>query len=62
MKRGTPEMRAFALLGLAGLKDRASTAEIAAIAKSREAEQDSLPLSSILPRDEHGHAVIPEEV
>ena len=38
VKRGTPEMRAFALLGLASQKDRASIAEMATIAKSRDAD------------------------
>src|SRR5262249_33425117 len=38
VKRGTPEMRAFALLGLAQLKDKSATSEMAAIVKSRDAD------------------------
>ncbi len=33
-KKGTPEMRAVAMLGLAQLKDRSSTAQVAAVAKA----------------------------
>ena len=33
-KKGTPEMRAVAMLGLAQHKDRASTADVAAVAKA----------------------------
>jgi len=36
-KKGTPEMRAVALLGIGQLKDRASIADVAAIAKAADA-------------------------
>jgi tetratricopeptide (TPR) repeat protein len=35
-KKGTPEMRAVAMLGLAQLKDRTSTADVAAVAKAQD--------------------------
>ena len=36
-KKGTPEMRAVALLGLGQIKDRTSTADVAAVAKASDA-------------------------
>ena len=36
-QNGTPEMRAFAVLGLGALKDRTSTADVAAIARALDA-------------------------
>ena len=36
-KKGTPEMRAVALLGLGQLKDKSSTADVAAVAKATDA-------------------------